>query len=519
MAKRRKGGERGVKAARIEKQRPHDGEEQNAPEGELVDMNEAVRLLGTSRPTFYRWLRAGKIPGVKLGRQWRFYREDLERFLRGQAPRIALAADMTPLLNELTARLRECKDEPPAGSEDDPVSRAVALMIAAGAAMRASDIHMEPQVSLEGQESLARVRCRVDGVLHRLADFDIRLLPPVVARLKGMAGCDAHDESRPQDGRILFALGGRKLDLRVNFLPAVLGESVTLRMLDTGVVPALRLDAIAYAPDDMARLRRALKRPWGLIALAGRMGSGKTTGLYACVNHLAGADRKVMTIEEPVEYMIPWAVQTSVNPLAGLTYQSLFRAVLHSSPDVIMVGEVRDGEVLNMALQAALTGHLVLTTLSVSRAHHALLRMIELGADPVTLADAVSLVVSQRLVRRLCPHCSREAAPGEALLNRARSVACDGGLPWDRVVGSFKAPVGCDRCLELGYRGRNVIAESLEMSPVVARALAERAVAEELERLAVVEGMCTLAADGVRRAGLGETSLEEVFRVAPEFGG
>lgn len=485
-----------------------------APAGaELVDMAGAIALLKTTRPTFYRWLRSGKLKGMKVGRQWRFYRSDVERFLQGEGPRIELPVDLAPLLTELRQRLAAIggDDEVPATEPKD--AQAVALMIAIGAHMRASDLHLEPLTKPGAPGNVAWVRCRVDGVLHTVAELDLRLLRPLIQRWKILANADLHENRRPQDGRIMQTVAGRRLDLRVCFVPACLGEALTARFLDTSAL-CLDLDRIDYAPADKERITQFLDSTWGLLVVTGPTGSGKTTGLYACLNRCTRPEVKVMSVEDPVEYLLPGVTQIPVNMATGTTFAAAMRAVLRCDPDIIMVGEVRDRESLQVVMQSVLTGHLVMTTLHTDEAASALTRMVDIGADPFLVADAAKLVVAQRLVRKLCARCSRPGQPDEAMLQRAAQVAGVGGLDWAALPKTFREPVGCAECRQTGYRGRAVIAEALAVTPDIGAAVRRGAGTEELRAIAVREGMTTLAAHGLRRAATGQTTLEEVLHVA-----
>ncbi len=475
---------------------------------ELLDMSEAVEMLKTTRPTFYRWLRAGRIKGMKVGRQWRFYRSDIERFLQGREPKVALPTDIGPLVEAFAARLAELGGEDPSGEDADPVERAVKLIIVIALRMSATDISIEPF------EDGAHVRCRVDGVLHTVARFDGRLLPAVVECFKRMASCDVLQKRLPQDGRILLSLPERDgdVDLRVNFLPAYLGESVTARMLARLEV-VLSLDRVGHSPGDHEKLLRALHAPWGLSVLSGPTGSGKTTVLYSCLNHLVSPERKIVSIEEPIEYLLPGVTQVQILQNEGLTFERALRACLRSAPNVIMVGEIRNFETLMLCLQASLTGHLVLTTLHTDSAANTLKRMVDMGAPPFVVAEATRLVSFQRLVRLLCRDCSRPAKPPEHLLGRAEGLCREGGIAWDGLGEGFRRPVGCRKCSQTGYRGRTVVAELLEVTPEIGTALREGASLSQLQAIAVGQGMTTQAADGIRRAAEGQTTLQEVFNV------
>jgi len=486
---------------------------------ELITMQEAIAILKTTRPTFYRWLRTGKIKGMKIGRQWRFYRDDIERFLKGQAPRVDLPVDIGPLIQTLRTQARRLGGKSLPGRDSSDVRDAVRLMILLGALMRASDIHITSHLLSDGAEPVTVLRYRLDGVLHQAVTIDVRLLPAIIEEWKRMAACDVHETNRPQDGRIVVRLAeldeslpDRTIDLRVCFLPAGLGESLTVRILDAAAV-SLDLDRIDYAPHDRARLERALQAPWGLLLVTGPTGCGKTTTLYSCLNKLARPEIKIMTVEDPIEYFLPWATQAAVKESAGVTFPRAMRAILRSDPDVILIGELRNFETLSIAQQAALTGHLVLTTLHAEEAASALKRMVEMGSDPFVVADSTRLTMSQRLVRKLCPHCSVDGTPPAHLLDAAVEAARKGGLNWDALADNFRKPVGCEKCAMTGYKGRTVIAETLEVTPQIGRALRNDASVEQLRAIAVSEGMTTMAADGIRRAANGETTLDEILRV------
>jgi len=479
----------------------------------LITMKEAITLLKTSRPTFYRWLRTGKIKGMKVGRQWRFYREDIERFLTGKEPRVDAPSGLGALNKTLLDRLKALGGKDFSGSDASDVRRTVNLMIALAVAMRASDIHLAASLR-EGEDvAVGTLRYRIDGALHEVAEFPNRLLPAVVEQWKRMAACNVGERVRSQDGRIMLEVpaAGGQLDLRVCFVPATLGEALTVRLLSKEAVH-FEIDRLDYAPYDKVRLVRALESPWGLIVVTGPTGCGKTTVLYSCLMHLNRPEIKILTVEDPVEYVLPRMVQIPIRPDAGVTFGMAMRSMLRSDPDVLMIGEVRDYESLQVSHQAALTGHLVLTTLHADTAAGALKRMVDMGSPPFLVSDSVKLALSQRLVRLLCPDCSVEREPQTEHLKRAEELARAGGVEWEVLPRAFREPVGCAKCAKTGYRGRNVIAETLETTPEIVAALSRGASAEEMQAIAVQQGMTTMAADGVRRAANADTSLAEVFR-------
>jgi len=477
-------------------------------------MKEAIGRLGTTRPTFYRWLRTGKIKGLKVGSQWRFERAEIDRFLRGEEPRIELRADIGPLVRELTKRADRLGAKAVSLPDETDIQQAVAQAIRLGFASRASDIHVHPHPGDDGTARTAIMRYRIDGVLQPGLEFDIRVLPAVVEQWKRSVGCDPRESQRPQMGRMKFEYGGEPVDVFVSFVPCVRGESLTARLL-VQANALISLEQIDYSAADRAKLLRALHASHGLILVTGPTGCGKTTNLYACLKHLAGPTVKTVTVEDPVEIVFPWMVQTPLNTPEGMTYQRAMRAMLRSDPDVIMIGELRDGETANLSIQAALTGHMVLTQLHADDAIRALLRMVEMGCPPFVVGDATRLATSQRLVRLLCAECSEEAELDSEHLARAVELCRVGGVDWNSLPKRFRRPVGCDECNQTGYLGRSIIAEVLEVTPEISAALRRNASVDEMRAIAVGQGMTTMAADGVRKAAEGKTSLAEVLRVLP----
>jgi type II secretory ATPase GspE/PulE/Tfp pilus assembly ATPase PilB-like protein len=454
-------------------------------------------------------LRAGRLKGTKIGRQWRFHREDIKRFLSGQEPEIDLAADITPLLETLRRRLKGEGIEK-ADAHESELAQAVKLMIHLAAEMGASDIHLEPQ-----PKSVASLRYRLDGVLHPITELDVRLLPAIVKQWKTLAGCNVHENSRPQEGRILirFPAFNEESDVRVTFLPVAIGEALSAHLLDSRTARS-NVDQLGYAEADEKRLQRWLGSPWGTVVFTGPAGCGKTSALYSCLNQVASglSKFKVMTVEDSVEYLLPGTTQVPVRSELGMTFGSALRAVLKSDPDVIMVGEIRDLETLTLSLQAALTGHLVLTSLHTNEAAAALHRMVDAGVNSFTVAESTRLIIGQRLIRLLCPKCSMARKPAEPFITLARKLALFNGLVWEALPGDFREPMGCKECNMTGFQGRTVIAEAFEVTPRIAAALTRGAATADLRAIAVSEGMTTMACDGIRRAAEGRTSLAEVMQ-------
>ena len=382
---------------------------------------------------------------------------------------------------------------------DAPVIRAVNRLIARAVDERASDIHLEPT------DDALTVRFRIDGVLRAMPPLPAAMRQPLVSRVKIMADLDIAERRLPQDGRMRVAVRGHEIDLRVATAPSMHGESVVMRILDKSRV-ALDFATLGFDDALADELREGLHKPHGIMLVTGPTGSGKTTTLYAALAELNSATTKLLTVEDPVEYRLAGVVQTQVNPAIGFTFGSALRSFLRQDPDVIMVGEIRDRETAQIAVQAALTGHMILSTLHTNTAAGAVTRLIDMEVEPFLLASVLTGVLAQRLVRRLCPHCREAAAPDIA---HARALARLGA---DRLPERLWRAVGCPACGDTGYQGRVAILEYLPVTDAVAAAILARAETREVQ--AAAPGMRTLLSDGLVKAGQGLTTVEEVLRVA-----
>ncbi|MCA2986015.1 MAG: Flp pilus assembly complex ATPase component TadA [Gemmatimonas sp.] len=383
-------------------------------------------------------------------------------------------------------------------ANEAPVVRLVNLLILEALDARASDVHLE--AFADG----LRVRYRVDGVLQPAPSPPAQLTAAVISRLKIMAELDIAERRLPQDGRIRLRLQDRTVDVRVATAPTLHGESVVLRLLDRERGRRSLAD-MGMGGETLARFSTIIGRTHGIVLVTGPTGSGKTTTLYGAIDVLRTGREKIVTVEDPIEYELPGVPQVPVNDKVGVTFASTLRALLRQDPDILLVGEIRDAETAQVATQAALTGHLVLSTLHTNDAPSAITRLLDLGVAPYLVASTVEAVLAQRLVRVLCPHCRREADPDPAPLQRLGPLAS----PLTRV---WRA-VGCPQCRDTGYRGRQGVFELLVMSESLRELTQARASGEQVRAVALQEGMQTLRDDGVRLVRAGVTSLEEVLRV------
>ncbi|OFW57159.1 MAG: type II secretion system protein GspE [Actinobacteria bacterium RBG_16_64_13] len=397
------------------------------------------------------------------------------------------------------AELRDIREQVDAA----PVVKLVNGVLARAADEGASDIHFEPQA----KDLL--VRFRHDGVLHETLTIPKRLQQGVLSRLKIMADLDIAERRVPQDGRIGLVVGGRPIDMRVASLPTVYGEKIVIRLLDRSNV-MLRLEDLGFSDIALSRYQRSYTKPYGAVLVTGPTGSGKSTTLYGTLNILNTPEKNIITVEDPVEYRLAGINQVQINPKAGLTFASGLRSILRCDPDIIMVGEIRDKETAQIAVESALTGHLVLSTLHTNNAPGALSRLTEMGVEPFLTASAVDCVIAQRLVRKLCEYCKEAYPATREMLERLAfpQRAIEG---WKEV--SLYRAVGCAHCNQNGYKGRMGIYEIMPVTEAIERLIVERKSADEIMRVAAAEGMITLRQDGIERVLEGRTSIEEISRV------
>ncbi len=499
------------------------GSEADKTSEDLLSLDEAVKFLGTSKPTLYRLLGQDEIKGLKVGRQWRFRKTDLIAYMeRDRADHHARLTDAAAAvaampredLEKALAFLRQEMDLSDAVVNDDEVllPAQLARQIIAGALKaQASDVHLEPDA--EG----LRVRYRAGSVLREALHLPASLRGPVIAEYKTAAGLNAGETQRPQNGRMLFTFNGRGFDIGVFTLPSVGGEAMTLHISDS--TPArLGLGDLGLTPEDFQTIYGLTRQARGIVLATGPAGSGRTTLLYACLSEVAGADKKTLTIENPVAFPLPYVTQMQVDPLqtdpsTGLTIATVLRAFLRQDADVILAAALADLEAVQLAMEAALSGKLVLAAQEADDAVSALTSLLELGAKPPLVAATVTGIVAVRLVRKVCDACKQPVDVStlpvlKALITQAAEGGCQ--VPAGTV---FFQSVGCEQCRGRGYIGEMGLYEVLTMTELLAEAVLRRAPAEELSAIAVSGGMKILRADGVRKAAAGKTTLEEVLRV------
>ena len=390
-------------------------------------------------------------------------------------------------------------------ASEAPVIRLVSLLINESVERRASDIHIEPF------ENRLRVRYRIDGVMHEVASHPSRLRFAIISRIKIMAKLNIAERRLPQDGRIRLSVRGTEVDLRVSTVPTDHGETVVLRVLDRSTV-VLDFDRLGFETDCRDAIRSLLARPNGIVLVTGPTGSGKTTTLYTALTELNSPDRKILTVEDPIEYRLEGINQIAIKPQIGLGFADVLRSILRQDPDVIMVGEIRDLETAQIAVQAALTGHLVLSTLHTNSAAATVTRLLEMGVESYLLNSTLAGVVAQRLVRKLCHQCRRPHPLSDEMIDKLGIDSL--AKPGD----GLNEAVGCDACGQTGYAGRLCVTEILTVDDAIKSAILQNASEVDIGRTAIEAGMRTMYRDGMVKALAGETTAEEVLRVTREEG-
>lgn len=391
-------------------------------------------------------------------------------------------------------------------SQDAPIIRLTNMIIKQSVVSKASDVFIEPM------ENNLRIRYRIDGMLREIDRMSKMLHFPIVSRIKVISNLDISEHRLPQDGRFRTIIDEKEVDFRVSVLPTALGEKIVLRVLDKNL-DRIDVDKLGFQASSLERLKECCARPHGMILACGPTGSGKTTTLYSILRHIDSPGKNLVTVEDPVEYQMRGLNQVNIRSEVGLTFASALRSILRQDPDVIMIGEIRDTETLNIGVKAALTGHLVLSSLHTTTAAGSIIRMINMGVEPFLLCSSVLCIVAQRLLRRVCPHCSEMYEASDALYEKLNIA----NVLHNKTDRKFVRGRGCDLCLETGYGGRVGITEILVLTPKMKEAILMGKGEIELKRLAREEGMITMREDGLSKADEGLTTLEEVVRVtAPD---
>lgn len=439
---------------------------------------------------------SGKEPVWSLGPSSRINDTLTQRFGVG-----ADSLSDSDIATEDSGRLEEIEED-----ENAALVRFVNEIIAKAIDDRATDIHFEPL-----KESL-QIRYRIDGELVpiRLPDNLIRFQGAIISRLKIMAKLNISEKRRPQDGRIVYKGKNSELDIRISTMPTMYGESISLRLLNQKNQP-LSMEELGMLPADQAKIKRVLELPYGIILVTGPTGSGKSTSLTAFIREINSPGRRIITVEDPVEYEVEGVNQTQVHSDIGFTFASALRHILRQDPDVIMVGEIRDSETADIGIRAALTGHLVLSTLHTNDAPGALTRLIDMEIEPFLIASAVEMIIAQRLVRRLCPKCARPANHSESYIRECLHALGIEPTP-ERLNAKIMEPVGCESCRGLGFRGRVGIFEILRVDDTVHELIVQKRSARDIREEALKHGMTTLQGSGWEQVCRGRTSLNEIMR-------
>lgn len=479
---------------------------------ELLSLEDAADLLCVSKSTLYRMLERHEVKGRKVGRQWRFLKADLQAYLHRGVQAVTLsmvpAHEIDVLWHGVAAHSVQRRIAVPAYAEleqEAQIALYVRHLLLLARAVNASDLHFFPT---SGEVA---VRERIDGVLEDLARIPLTVYPAVVNQIKTLANLPLEERGLPLDGRIQFPDGEQLVDLRVSVIPTAIAESIAMRLLWQHEL-LLGMDRLGLDAADQTQFLRWLATPSGLVLVTGATGSGKTTTLYSGLLSIATAERNLMTIEDPVECLLSDVRQVGVNRRSGLTFAAALRACLRHDPDVIMVGEIRDREMAELTVQAAVTGHLVLTTLHTPSAAAGIVRLREIGIEPFLIAGTLIGALNQRLVRRICPHCAAPQHLSVEQMAGIRVFAAGSGymLPDD---AQFFRGAGCAACAGRGCRGRIALFELLEFTPAIRAAFLRGATAEELQEIAVADGMHTMIADGLHKAAEGLVALDDVLQI------
>ncbi|MDR1976956.1 MAG: GspE/PulE family protein [Campylobacteraceae bacterium] len=411
--------------------------------------------------------------------------------------KIELSESINGIINEIRREITTSAASNP--QESSGILKLIEAILKTSILSRASDIHIEPT------EKNCVVRSRIDGMLAETFVFEKDIYPPLSSRIKLLSNMDIAEKRKPQDGRFSAKILSKEYDFRISALPTLFGESIVLRILDKSKI-MIKLENLGMHPANYEKFSRSMRAPYGIILVTGPTGSGKSTTLYAALNAIKSVETKIITVEDPVEYQLNLVQQVHVNEKANLTFASALRSILRQDPDIIMIGEIRDQETLRIAVQAALTGHLVFSTLHTNDAVSAVTRIIDMGIEPYLISGALVAIEAQRLIRKLCPNCKTKINIPKNMLDRIK--------PFIPENYTFYKAVGCEKCSQTGYLGREMISEILPISEKIASMIAQGTTKDEVKRQAYAEGFIDLFKDGIIRAAKGITSVDEVLRVA-----
>ncbi len=417
----------------------------------------------------------------------------IEKYLN----KIELGDSIKELIAEIRKEITSSALENP--QESSGILKLIEVILKTSILARASDVHVEATVNN------CVVRSRIDGILTETFIFEKDIYPPLASRLKLLSNMDIAEKRKPQDGRFSATILGKEFDFRISTLPILNGESIVMRILDKSKV-MIKLEGLGMHPDNFDKFNSSMKAPYGIIFVTGPTGSGKTTTLYAALNAIKSVQSKIITVEDPVEYQLNLIQQVQVNEKAKLTFAGALRSILRQDPDIIMIGEVRDQETLRIAVQAALTGHLVFSTLHTNDSISAVTRVMDMGIEPYLLSGSLVAIEAQRLVRKLCPHCKSKIA-----LSKTAHKDIDDLLPSSY---QFYKHNGCEKCSQTGYIGREMLSEILVVSEKISSMIAQGESKENIKKQALIEGFVDMYKDGILRAAQGITTLDEVARVA-----
>jgi general secretion pathway protein E len=417
----------------------------------------------------------------------------IEKYLN----KIELSESINGILNEIRREISTSAADNP--QESSGILKLIEAILKTSILSRASDIHIEPT------EKNCMVRSRIDGMLTETFIFERDIYPPLSSRMKLLSNMDIAEKRKPQDGRFSAKILSKEYDFRISALPTLFGESIVIRILDKSKI-MIKLENLGMHPENYNKFARAMHSPYGIILVTGPTGSGKSTTLYAALNAIKSVETKIITVEDPVEYQLNLVQQVHVNEKANLTFASALRSILRQDPDIIMIGEIRDHETLRIAVQAALTGHLVFSTLHTNDAISAVTRAIDMGIEPYLISGSLVAIEAQRLIRKLCPSCKTKINIPNSMYERIKAFIPD--------EYTFYKAVGCEKCSQTGYLGREMISEILPISEKISSMIAQGTTKEELKRQAYAEGFIDLFKDGIIRAAKGITSIDEVLRVA-----